>query len=143
MFIETFAAAAARAVNDHDVDAVLRLWREPAAYDSPLTGPQAGLSALAVRESALFTGFTDLVATLQPLGQFGSTGAALVRFQGTHDGEYAGLAPTGNPIALDMVAVVTFDEEGYVVGERVFLDTATLLAQLARAPWGDDIRRDP
>ncbi|MCC3332061.1 ester cyclase [Nocardia abscessus] len=130
MFIQQFAAAAAAAVGKHSVEDVVALWREPAAYDSPLTGPQQGLAALAARESALFAGFSDLTATITPRGQLGSVGAALVRFDGTHDGHYAGLAPTGNTIALEMIAVVTFDDDGYVIGERVFLDTATVSAQL-------------
>lgn len=131
MFIQKFAAAAASAVNNHSVDEVLRLWREPAAYDSPLTGPQQGLAALAAREADLFAGFSDLVATVDPLGVDASTGVALVRFDGTHDGWYAGLAPTGNPISLEMIAVVTFDEDGAVIGERVFIDSATVAAQLS------------
>ncbi|WP_433684577.1 ester cyclase [Nocardia sp. CA-119907] len=130
MLIQQFARAAAAAVNKHSVDEVVGLWREPAAYDSPLTGPQQGLAALSARESALFDGFSDLSATIQPLGQEGSTGAALVRFDGTHDGHYAGIAPSGNTIAIEMVAVVTFDDDGYVIGERVFLDTAAVLRQL-------------
>lgn len=130
MFIQNFATAAAAAVNKHSVDEVVGLWREPAAYDSPLTGPQQGLTALAARESALFDGFSDLTATIQPLGQVNSTGAALVRFDGIHDGHYAGIAPSGNTIAIEMVAVVTFDDEGYVIGERVFFDTAAVLSQL-------------
>jgi steroid delta-isomerase-like uncharacterized protein len=130
MFINDFAAAAEAAVNKHDVEQILALWREPAAYDSPLTGQQEGLAALAERETALFAGFSDLSATLEPLGQEQSRGAALVRFTGTHDGWYAGLAPTGNTISLEMVAVITFDDEGRVVGERVFIDSATVAAQL-------------
>jgi predicted ester cyclase len=130
MFIQKFAEAAESAVNNHSIDEVLRLWREPAAYDSPLTGPEEGLAALAAREAALFEGFSDLTATVEPLGLDESTGVALVRFDGTHDGWYAGLAPTGNPISLEMVAVVTFDEAGAVIGERVFIDTATVAAQL-------------
>ncbi|WP_054811804.1 ester cyclase [Nocardia arizonensis] len=132
MFIQNFAAAATAAVNNHSVDEVVGLWREPAAYDSPLTGPQTGLGALAARESALFDGFSDLTATIEPLGQLGALGAALVRFEGTHDGHYAGLAPSGNTIAIEMIAVVSFDDDGYVVGERVFLDTATVIAQLTK-----------
>ena len=131
MFINDFAAAAAAAVNNHDVEEILALWREPASYDSPMTGPQQGLAALAERETALFAGFSDLSATLQPLGQEQSTGAALVRFTGTHDGWYAGMAPTGNTISLEMVAVITFDDDGRVVGERVFIDSATVVAQLS------------
>lgn len=130
MFIQQFAARATAAVNNHSADEVVTLWREPAAYDSPLTGPQRGLEALVARESMLFSGFSDLTATIEPLGQMGSAGAALVRFHGTHDGYYAGLSPSGNTISIEMAAVLTFDDDGYVVSERVFLDTAEVVRQL-------------
>ena len=55
----------------------------------------------------------------------------LVRFAGTHDGPYAGIEPSGRPIDLEMVAIVTFDDAGRVVAERVVLDTAAVQAQLA------------
>lgn len=131
MHIHAFAQAAAAAVNAHDPDAVVALWAEPAAYDSPLTGPQTGLDALRAREQALFAGFSDLRATITPLGQEGDTGAMLVRFDGTHDGDYGGFAPTGRTIALEMIAVVTFADDGRVVGERVFIDSAGVAGQLA------------
>ena len=130
MFIQKFAEEAAAAVSNHDVDDILKLWREPADYDSPMTGPEQGLAALAAREAALFEGFSDLTATIEPLALEPSTGVALVRFNGTHDGWYAGVAPTGNAISLEMIAVVTFDEDGAVIGERIFIDSATVAQQL-------------
>lgn len=130
MHIHDFATRAERAVNDHDVDAVVALWSEPAAYDSPLTGPQSGLDSLREREITLFEGFSDLRATITPVGQDGGIGAMLVRFDGTHDGTYAGIRATGRTISLEMVALVTFDPDGAVVGERVFIDSAAVAAQL-------------
>ncbi|WP_433720812.1 ester cyclase [Microbacterium laevaniformans] len=130
MHIHDFADAAAAAVNAHDPAAVVALWAEPAAYDSALTGPQSGLDALRAREEALFGGFSDLTATITPLGQEGDTGAMLVRFDGTHDGAYGDFPPTGRTIALEMIAVVTFADDGRVIGERVFIDTAGIAAQL-------------
>lgn len=131
MYIHDFAHNAALAVNAHDPEAVVALWAHPAAYDSPLTGPQHGLDALRTRERALFAGFSDLEASITPLGQEGATGVMLVRFAGTHDGPYAGIEPSGRPIDLEMVAIVTFDDAGRVVAERVVLDTAAVQAQLA------------
>ena len=130
MFIHDFATAAMEAVNAHDPDAVARLWAEPAEYASPLTGPQRGLEALRTREAALFAGFGNLQANITALGQEGSTGAMLVRFNGIHDGPYAGLPPSGNSISIVMAAIVTFDGDGRVIAERVILDTADIAAQL-------------
>ncbi|MGC4933152.1 ester cyclase [Gordonia sp. DT30] len=130
MYIHDFAAAATAAVNEHNPTAVVALWAEPADYLSPLTGPQNGLEALRRREESLFGAFSDLRTTITPLGQDGHTGAMLVRFDGTHDGPYAGMPATGNTIALEMVAIVDFDDDGKVIGERVMLDTADVAAAL-------------
>ncbi|NHA01359.1 ester cyclase [Nocardioides sp. W3-2-3] len=119
-------------MNAHDVDSVVALWAEPARYDSPLTGPQNGIAALREREIALFGGFSDLTATCTPLGQEGNTGAMLVRFVGTHDGNYAGIAPTGRAVNLEMVAIVEFDDDGRVIAERVMLDSAAVIRQTRR-----------
>ena len=40
------------------------------------------------------------------------------------------VTPTGRTIALEMIAVVTFDNDGHVVGERVFIDSAGVAGQL-------------
>ncbi|WP_406157119.1 ester cyclase [Streptomyces sp. NBC_01005] len=138
MFIDDFARAAEAAVNHHSIDEVTALWREPARYDSPLTGPQEGIDALAARESALFAGFSDLRASIRPLGQDGLTGSMLVRFEGTHDGEYGAFAATGNSIVIEMAAVITFDSEGYVVEERLFADSATVVGQLTHHSTSHD-----
>lgn len=130
-FIDTFAAAASAAVNARDVDRITALWSEPAEYNSPLTGPQRGLAALRAREEALFAGFGELRATITPFGQNGLTGAMLVRFDGTHDGPYAGFDPSGRPVALEMLAVVTFDDDGRVIAEEVYFDPAEAAAALA------------
>ncbi|MER6605232.1 ester cyclase [Streptomyces sp. NPDC000927] len=95
-----------------------------------LTGPQEGIDALAARESALFAGFSDLRASIRPLGQDGLTGSMLVRFEGTHDGEYGAFAATGNSIVIEMAAVITFGSEGYVVEQRLFADSATVVGPL-------------
>lgn len=130
MQIHDFARRAAAAVNAHDTDTILTLWAEPANYDSPLTGPQSGLEALRTRELALFEGFSDLRATITPLGQEGDTGAMHVRFNGTHDGAYAGLAATGRAVSLEMIAVITFNSDDSVISERIFIDSAAIAAQL-------------
>ncbi|MCD2109245.1 ester cyclase [Rhodococcus erythropolis] len=90
MQIDDFAQAATAAVNNHNIDAIVNLWADPADYNSPMTGHQNGLSALRAREEQLFSGFSDLQVTITPFGQSSATGAMLVQFDGTHDGSYAG-----------------------------------------------------
>jgi predicted ester cyclase len=131
VFIHDFAAAATAAVNAHDPDAVAALWAEPADYSSP-TGDERGLDALRAREKALFTGFSDLRSTITAIGQTGPNGAMFVRFNGTHDGVYAGFAPTGRTVAFDMVAIITFNDTGKAIAEQLFYDVGNVAAALTR-----------
>lgn len=54
------------------------------------------------------------------------------RFVGRHRGPYRGAAPSGRPIDLPLVIVVSF-RDGLLSGERFYYDCATLLAQIASA----------
>ena len=51
---------------------------------------------------------------------------------GTNLGEFYGLEPTGKAFRVPIVAVFTFEGEG-ITNERIYFDTASLLAQIGRA----------
>ena len=57
--------------------------------------------------------------------------AVIVEFwlRGTHEGELRGIPPTGRAFEVRTVALFLF-EEARLVCERVYFDTATILAQL-------------
>jgi len=88
-------------------------------------------STAAFSTTSPIAGFSDVHATITAFGQNGPAGAMLVRFEGTHDGPYAGFAPSGRPVTFAMVAVVTFDDTGKAIGEFVFLDGDDIAATLA------------
>jgi predicted ester cyclase len=49
---------------------------------------------------------------------------------GTHEGPFAGLAPTGKPVRLTVVISFPWDrEQGLFGGERIYLDRAELAAR--------------
>ena len=58
--------------------------------------------------------------------------AVIVEFtlKGTHLGSLRGFEPTGREFSCRMIAVFEFEGEG-IVCERVYFDSATILAQLA------------
>ncbi|RZT15942.1 steroid delta-isomerase-like uncharacterized protein [Mycobacterium sp. BK558] len=130
MFAQDFAAAAARAVNAHDPEAVVALWAEPADYHSALSGTEHGLDALRAREAALFAAFPDLRAIITVIADSGRRATVGVHLEGTHEGSYVGIPPSGRPVVLDMTAEVTFDDDGKVVAEHVGVDAAHLAATL-------------
>ena len=51
---------------------------------------------------------------------------------GTNLGEFYGLEPTGKAFRVPIVAIFTFEGEG-ITNERIYFDTASLLAQIGRA----------
>ena len=55
---------------------------------------------------------------------------AEVRFQGVHGGPFLGIAPTGRPVDLPIVILVSGFRDGLMAGERIYWDLATLLRQL-------------
>jgi steroid delta-isomerase-like uncharacterized protein len=61
--------------------------------------------------------------------------AVLVEFwlRGTHDGELRGIPPTHKAFECQCLAIFEFEGEGLVC-ERVYFDTATILAQLGLVP---------
>lgn len=54
---------------------------------------------------------------------------AEVRFQGTHNGSFLGIPPTGRQVDIPTAIFVTF-RDGLMAGERMYWDVATLLRQL-------------
>ena len=50
---------------------------------------------------------------------------------GTNTGEFLGLAPTGRSFRVPVIAVFTFEGDR-ITNERVYLDTASMLAQIGR-----------
>jgi steroid delta-isomerase-like uncharacterized protein len=65
--------------------------------------------------------------------------AVLAEFwlRGTHEGDLRGIPPTGKSFECRCLAIFEFDGEGLVC-ERVYFDTATILAQLGLVPGAGD-----
>jgi predicted ester cyclase len=75
------------------------------------------------------TAFPDVKFDLEEI-VIGPQGVMEVaRMTGTHKGEWAGLAPTGKPVALRVVIYFPWDPaQEKFAGERVFFDRAELAA---------------
>jgi predicted ester cyclase len=54
---------------------------------------------------------------------------------GTHDGEWAGIPPSGGRITVPVVGIFEFDGDRLVC-EKVHLDMASLLTQMGALPTG-------
>jgi predicted ester cyclase len=113
---------------------VVASFAEP-RYDVPAMGDlgQAkGGQAVHDLIGMLFVGFPDWHAEPGPLHHAADAVFTEVRMTGTHQGEFAGIPPTGQK--MDVRVGCIFDFEGdRLVCERVYFDFATVLRQLGVA----------
>jgi steroid delta-isomerase-like uncharacterized protein len=120
--------------NAHDPEAVAAAFAEGGTYTDPtVTGAPLCGPALAEHARALFAGFPDLsfeILGAQP-GDGGADGAVVARWvmRGTNTGPLRGLAPTGRPVALAGVDVITVTG-GKIGSVEGYFDRQTLSEQL-------------
>jgi steroid delta-isomerase-like uncharacterized protein len=123
------------AENDHNPAAVVATFHTP-RYDVPAMGPAGqaqGAQAVEDLIGSLFVGFPDWYAEPGPLCHADDAVFVEVRMTGTHDGEFAGIPPTGRPIDVRVGCIFEFDEDRLLC-EKVYFDFATILMQLGVLP---------
>lgn len=81
-------------------------------------------------------GFSDFHAAITSEVEDDDRVAMTMTLTGTHDGDFDGLPPTGARLSLP-IAVFTRVEDGLIVDDREFYDTATMLAQLGFGTTAD------
>ena len=121
----------ADAENRHDVEATVATFHRP-RYEVngvPSDGEQA------VREllQGLMSGFPDLHVDI---GEFRHADDAVfgeTLITGTHDGEWAGIPPTGRRIEVPVAGIFEFDEDRLLC-EKVYMDFAAVLTQIGVLP---------
>lgn len=117
----------ADAENRHDVEATIATFHQP-RYEvngQPSDGEAAGRELL----HRLMDGFPDLHAEV---GEFRHADDAVFGesvITGTHDGEWAGLPPSGRRVEVPVAGIFEFDDDRLVC-EKVFIDFAAILTQL-------------
>jgi hypothetical protein len=113
----------------HDIRATLATFRHPRyevpAFGAIADGPEAVEGLLAQLLGAFPDFWLDRIATHH------ADDAVIVecKFGGTHRGEWAGITPTGKPMAVEAACVFVFEGEDLVC-EKVYFDHGTVLRQL-------------
>jgi steroid delta-isomerase-like uncharacterized protein len=123
----------AEAENRHDVEAVIATFHQP-RYE--LNGePSDGEEAVRELLQGIMHALPDL--DLQPSRLRHMDDGVLVEgiITGTHDGEWAGIPPSGGRITVPVVGIFEFDGDRLVC-EKVHLDMASLLTQMGALPAG-------
>jgi steroid delta-isomerase-like uncharacterized protein len=117
----------ANAENRHDVEGTIATFHRP-RYE--VNGVSSD-GEHAVREllQGLMGGFPDLHAEIISMRHADDAVVVEGRFTATHDGEWAGIPPTGRAIDLSGAAIFEFDEDRLLC-EKVYMDMGTLLTQI-------------
>ena len=74
--------------------------------------------------------FPDFFTTIQVLVADGDWIAFRLQHEGTHQGEFLGVAPTGKRVSFASMVMNRFDQNGVVVENWGLHDHASVLAQL-------------
>jgi predicted ester cyclase len=122
------AHLAAEAV--HDVDAIMATY----APDAELVFNGQIFNTLEqIRNLHLALGFGGKGAlpdlSSPPLRTFQSGEAIVIEYRitGTHQGEFAGIQPTGKEVAMAAMVIYEFDDEARLKSERAYIDITPLL----------------
>jgi steroid delta-isomerase-like uncharacterized protein len=123
------------AISNKDIDAYGSLYsNEAVMYEPLLPEPARGKSAIIEGEAALFRAFSDITINVKNQLGSGRVMMAEVVLSATNDGPLdvgTGEVPaTGRRIEVPMVWALDLNEEGLVVQERDYFDTARIIQQL-------------
>ncbi|HUQ39938.1 MAG TPA: ester cyclase [Acidimicrobiales bacterium] len=115
-------------LNDHDLAAGRALYA-PGARLVAATGRVMDLDGLDTLLGASLQAFPDLRIRIERWAVDGDTVMTEEVMEGTHNGPFAGLPPTGRRVHLPMVHV-TRVTSGHIVERIAYHDTAGILRQL-------------
>jgi steroid delta-isomerase-like uncharacterized protein len=117
--------------NRHDVEATIATFHHP-RYE--VNGdPSDGEEAVRELLQGLMNGFPDLHADIGKMRHADDAIFIEGRITGTHDGEWAGIPPTGRRVEVPVAAIFEFDEDRLIC-EKVYLDMAAALTQIGVLP---------
>ena len=115
------------AENRHDIEATIATFHHP-RYE--LNGdPSDGEEAVREFVQGLMHGLPDLHAAVDKLRHMDDGVLVEGIITGTHDGEWAGIPPSGNRVNVPVVGIFEFDGDRLLC-EKVYLDMATVLTQM-------------
>lgn len=122
------------AFSRRDIDGIMALCAPSILHLHPFPQPVKGLEAVRKENEAFFRAFPDLQVELGSLITKGEWGAAEFILKGTHKGPLEApietIPPTNRSVEMRCAGFWRLDDEGRVVEERYYFDTASLMKQL-------------
>lgn len=104
-------------------------YADRATIESPTGGVHIGPEAAERTLKMVFHGFLDITLTVEDLIIDGNHAVEVLSVEGTHIGEYLGLAPTGKRFKMPMVVFYEL-AEGRIIRERRIYDFTGMLIQI-------------
>ncbi len=118
--------------NRHDFDTTIDTFAHPRYEIIPTGDVYDGEEEVRGYFATTRAAFPDQSNEIVELHHMDDGVAAEFTLRGTHEGELRGMEPTGKSFECRMVALFLFEPDSdRIVCERVYFDTATILAQLA------------
>jgi predicted ester cyclase len=111
-----------------NVDLIDEICTDDVIEHSPL-GDRRGREELKAQSEYVHAAFPDVSVTVEDVVAGADTVAQRLTFRGTHEGEFAGVEPTGNEVEIANM-LFTRVEDGRIAERWLLPDTLGLLAQL-------------
>ena len=121
------------AANRHDTDAMIDHYTEDAVcFDHPAQQALEGHEQIRAYLASQFEAFPDV--RVEEVGVIDGGEWAVSRhvLRGTHEGTFAGIAPTHRTVEVDFCNTVRW-RDGKIIEDHVYYDLYTILAQLGQA----------
>ena len=128
---EAIVNAHADAENRHDVEATITTFHHPRYEVNGV--PSDGTDAVRELLQGLMNGLPDLHADIDKMRHADDAVFFETLITGTHDGEWAGIPPTGRRVEVPVAAIFEFDEDRLLC-EKVYMDFAAVLTQIGVLP---------
>jgi steroid delta-isomerase-like uncharacterized protein len=134
-----FLSESAKAWAAHDAKALSKLYAEDVTFGYPAIGgwrEQKSRAAIEANMADFFRAFPDV--KVAPERGFVSKNVLVMQWivNGTHSGDFMGVAPTKKKVGYHGVSVMWFRDDGLVSREHMYYDDTSFLAQLGLAPKG-------
>jgi predicted ester cyclase/serine/threonine protein phosphatase PrpC len=114
-----------------DAAALAANYAEDCVVESPTAGVHVGRVAVEGVIRMVLSAFPDVIFHHEEFLIFGDRAVWTTRIEGTDNGGFMGLPPTGKPFNISVIFLFTFNQNHQIVHERRVYDHSRLLLQLA------------
>ena len=123
-------------INAGDLDGVGRQFADDFIEREELPGLPPTKAGVIQFFQMLFAAFPDFRMDVEDVIASGDKAAVRVRMTGTHKGEFQGIPATGKSVAVNVIDIIRFSDDGLAREHWGVLDQLSLLQQLGAIPAG-------